>query len=129
MTKDEGLARDWLQSRGYCVEFEPRAVMTGRKPDFLATAQGSITPGVIWAEVKSIGPESRTVTQATIWQLLKELRLPPGLNGSAVIHVNNRTRPQSVRALVKLFNREAMQLAAARTRLIFIQQISDRRGE
>jgi hypothetical protein len=127
MSDDERLVRDWLSERGYLEpEYEP--VKIGRRPDFLAVAnRDGITPDPLWAEVKSLGPEDSVVALSRTWPVLKDLGVPKGINGYATLHVNELTREQSVRALLKMFYGKATTHASEKVQLSFIQEHSEKR--
>src|ERR1700732_430343 len=99
LSDDERLVQNWLCERGYALEYEPVVVSNGRRPDFLAIA-GSLspTPDVLWAEVKSLQPDSTSIAISKSWQVLKNLHVPDKVNGHAMLHVTEATREQSVRA-------------------------------
>src|SRR5437773_240045 len=95
---DERLVREWLCERGYEPEYEPKAVVGGKKPDFLAIADGrTATPNVLWAEVKSLERDDTDIAMSRSWPILKELGVPDNLHGHAMLHVTEATREQSVR--------------------------------
>jgi hypothetical protein len=128
LSDDERMVRDWLRKRGYPEpEYEPSIVDKGKKPDFLAIADSTTTPSMLWAEVKSIGPEDSIVALTKFWPVLKEMRVPTNINGHARLHVTKNTREQSVRALLKIFYSKATKHASENVRLIFIQQKPDKK--
>lgn len=126
LSGDEMLVRDWLCQRGYPEpEYEPD-VGAGKRPDFFAaTGQMGVSPSSLWAEVKSLQPENTKLLLDRTWPVLKQLGVPAGLNGHAMLHVTDITREQSVRALVKMFHRNGANFASERIRLIFIQQMPE----
>ncbi len=128
LNADERLVRDWLCERGYPeLEYEPAIVTKGRRPDFLAIAnRGGLTPNVLWVEVKSLAADNTVIALSKSWPILKELGAPEKVNGHAMLHVTETTREQSVRALVKMFYRKAIDHASENVRLIFIQQCSEK---
>jgi len=122
---DERLVRDWLSQRGFEPEYEPPLVSSGRQPDFLVTARShQATPGVFWAEVKSLQPDSTSLALSKSWPILKSLRVPQKVHGHAMLHVTEMTREQSIRALVRMFYGKAIAHASETTSLIFVQQCS-----
>jgi hypothetical protein len=126
MTDEERIAAEWLRSRGYEQEFQPKIVTQGRSPDFLA--QSSAEPNAVWAEVKTLEPESVSVVTGRAWEIIKASALPSALRGFATLWVNGGTRDQSVRSLLKLFAEHAEKYRAESVRLIFIQQAADTGG-
>jgi hypothetical protein len=129
LSEDERLVSGWLRERGYAEpEHEPDLVSSGKRPDFLASADVSgLTPDILWAEVKSLGPDCTARAIEKSWPILKQLRVPDYVNGHATLHVTPTTREQSVRALVKMFCIQAVKHASQRVHLIFIRQESDMR--
>jgi len=127
LSDDERLIRDWLCERGYPEpEHESKIVANGQRPDFLAVADdASVTPNVLWAEVKSLQPDITAKRLSKTSPILRELGVPDGVNGDATLHVTEATREQSVRALVKRFIWKAPNYASENVRLIFIQQSSE----
>lgn len=125
LSGDEQLILDWLTERGYKSEHEPPVVATGKRPDFLAVAGHSTkTPPLLWAEVKSLQPDSTWLAISNVWPTLKQLGVPTGVRGDAILEVTDHTREQSVRALIKMFFNQVSAYAPSQTRLIFIQQCS-----
>ena len=123
LSNDERLIRDWLCERGYPEPKHEAKIVAW--PDFLAVADdASVTPNVLWAEVKSLEPDDTDKGLSKTWPILRELGVPDGVNGDATLHVTADTREQSVRALVKLFYGRATNHASENVRLIFIQQSS-----
>lgn len=126
MTDDEKLAQAWLRARGYTPEFSPAIVTEGRSPDFLAHSSGE--PPAVWAEVKSLEPEAVTVTMGRAWEIIRAFSLPAELRGHATLWVNECTRDQSVRALLKLFTEHAEKHRGQNVKLAFVQQNADTAG-
>lgn len=128
LSVDETLVQEWLSQRGYSkLEYEPQ-VGAKKRPDFLAIAEGpNIIPGMLWAEVKSLQSENTSAALDRTWPILKQLDVPAGLSGRAMLHVAGVTRNQSVRAVVKMFHQNAPKHSSVRARLIFIQQLPDKR--
>jgi hypothetical protein len=122
MTEDEEFAFNWLKDRDYKAVFQPSLVTSGRCPDFLATASADATPNDLWVEVKSVEPEKRTLALSKAWPVLKGLAVPKGVNGYAMMEINERTIEQSIRSLLKMFNSNASKHSHERTKLVFIQQ-------
>jgi hypothetical protein len=129
LSEDERLVSDWLRERGYAEpEHEPDLVSIGKRPDFLTSAKiNSLTPDVLWAEVKSLGPDVTARAIEKSWPVLKQLGVPSEVKGHAMLHVTPITREQSVRALVKMFHSQASKHASERIDLILLQQESDKR--
>ena len=123
LSDDEFLVRDWLGRRGYPEpEYEPLISGSNRRPDFFAVAnEASVTPNMLWAEVKSLQPDNTAIGLSKTWPILRELGVPAGINGHAMLHVTEGTREQSVRALIKMFHRKAANHASETMRLTFIQ--------
>ncbi len=126
MTEEERLAAEWLQSRSYETEFKPKIVTQGRSPDFIA--RSSAEPTALWAEVKTLKPESVSQVIGRTWEIIKASALPSDLRGFATLWVNRDTRDQSVRSLLKLFVEHVGKYKSENVRLIFIQQAPDTSG-
>lgn len=126
MNDDERVAEAWLKSQGYHPEFTPAIVKEGRSPDFLA--RNSEPPPAVWAEVKSLEPEAVTVTMSRAWEIIRAFGLPQDLKGHGTLWVNEGTRDQSVRALLKLFSEHAEKHRGQTVKLAFIQQTADTTG-
>jgi hypothetical protein len=126
MTDEEQLAAEWLMSRGYDPEFQSKIVTKGRSPDFLG--RRSADPNALWAEVKTLEPESVSIVMGRAWEIIKASVLPADLRGFATLWVNGGTRDQSVHSLLKLFSEHAEKHRAENVRLIFIQQNADTGG-
>lgn len=123
MTDEERLASEWLRSRGYEPEFKPKIVTQGRSPDFLAQSSGD--PSTLWVEAKTLDPEGHTAAMGRAWDIIQATDYPTDLRGFATMHVNDSTRDQSVRAVLKLFSEHAESYRNENVRLIFIQQVAD----
>ena len=76
LSYDERLVQDWLRQRDYETEYEPPLVTSGKRPDFLATGSSLNTaPRALWAEVKSLAPDTTT---ATVHKILSVVTNPSG---------------------------------------------------
>lgn len=128
LSNEELLAEGWLRQRGYEPTYQPGLVTSGRCPDFLAIGSArNIVPNVLWAEVKSLDPDSTTAAIHKMWPVVRAADIPAHIKGDATLHVNPGTREQSVRALLKLFRGKVSALSPGTGRLIFIQQDPDKR--
>jgi len=125
-TEHERIVAAWLRSRGYDPEFNPAVVTKGRNPDFFA--RGATQPKAIWAEVKTIEPEDVTLAMGRAWEVMRSATLPTGLHGHGTLYVNDLTRDQSVRSVLNLFANNVESYRGERVRLVFIQQVADKKG-
>jgi hypothetical protein len=126
MNDDERLVHDWLCERSYLPEYEPAIVATGRKPDFLVVGRDARpTPQTFWAEVKSLQPENSRIAISKSLPVLKEFGVPENVNGHAMLHVNENTRQQSIRALLKMFFGKVHDYESENVWLVFLQQNSE----
>jgi hypothetical protein len=128
LSDDEQLAQDWLRQRGYETNYYPTLVASGRRPDFLAI--GSVpntTPGLFWAEVKSLDPDSTAAAIHKVLPIVRAFNMPCDIKGHATLHVTPGTREQSVRALLKLFCSKINGRGLEDSHLIFVQHDPDKR--
>ena len=125
-TEEEQLASTWLQSKGFKPEFEPAIVAQGRRPDFLA--KSTAAEPYVWAEVKTLDPEIVTTNMRRAADIITQTTLPDGLLGYATMYVNENTKDQSIRAVLKLFAEHAPKYRDKRAKLVFIQQAHDISG-
>ena len=136
---EEELAKAWLRERGYqCfrpTELSPdhRAWLPHKEkgqenPDYWAASELH-DPNGLWAEVKSIAPDDWEEALEKFSLRVHSFRIPDNLRGWAHMRLHPNAIEQSVRSVLKNFERYSPAFVGQKISLIFLQQTRDCRQE
>jgi hypothetical protein len=119
--EEEARAEAWLRAQGYTASRPTWLPATLKNPDFWAT-NDMLAPPNLWAEVKSIDPDDSTAVLGKYRDLIRAARIPPGLHGHAMMHLDPGAIEQPLRWALNCLKTRSLPYANTKISLIFIQQ-------